>query len=52
MPTSAQQFAPFFTKICGAYDTSQRADVGIGPYRCVRDLRVSASNERRKEELP
>ena len=25
----------FFTEICGEFATSQRADVGIGPYRVL-----------------
>ena len=40
MPTSARQDAPVFTEIFGKFATSQRADVGIGPYsemsECVR----------------
>ena len=33
MPTSPRQDAPYFTGIFGEFATSQRADVGIGPYR-------------------
>ena len=32
MPTSAWQNAPFFMVVFGKFATSQRADVGIGPY--------------------
>ena len=30
------QTAPFFTEICSKFGASQRADVGIGPYRVLR----------------
>ena len=33
MPTSARQNMAVFTEIYGEFDPSQRADVGIGPYR-------------------
>ena len=33
MPTSARQNMAVFTEIYGEFVTSQRADVGIGPYR-------------------
>ena len=40
MPTSTRQDAPVFTKIHSEFETSTRADVGIGPYNeignCVR----------------
>ena len=40
MPTSARQDAPVFTEISDKFVTSQRADVGIGPYsemsKCIR----------------
>jgi len=40
MPTSPRQDAPVFTKIHSEFETSTRADVGIGPYNeignCVR----------------
>ena len=29
------QTAPFFTEICSKFGVSQRADVGIGPYRVL-----------------
>ena len=32
MPTSTRQDAPVFTKIHSEFETSTRADVGIGPY--------------------
>ncbi len=32
MPTSARQNMAVFTEIYGKFGTSQRADVGIGPY--------------------
>ena len=33
MPTSARAVRTVFTKICGEFIGSQRADVGIGPYK-------------------
>ena len=43
MPTSTRQDAPVFTKIHSEFETSTRADVGIGPYNeignCVRICR-------------
>ena len=33
MPTSARAVHAVFTKICGEFVGSQRADVGIGPYK-------------------
>jgi len=43
MPTSAHAEGTDFTKILGEFATSQRADVGIGPYkricRCMRICR-------------
>ena len=35
MPTSAHAGCTDFTEIYGEFATSQRADVGIGPYRVL-----------------
>ena len=40
MPTSARAVRTVFTEICGEFVGSQRADVGIGPYRvlCMNEI--------------
>ena len=47
MPTSTRQDAPYFTGIFGEFATSQRADVGIGPYRIAANSYCFADFERR-----
>ena len=37
MPTSPRQNMAVFTEIYGEFAASQRADVGIGPYREAAD---------------
>ena len=37
MPTAARQNMAVFAEIYGKFGTSQRADVGIGPYREAAD---------------
>ena len=36
MPTSAHADCTDFTEIFGEFETPQWADVGIGPYSCMR----------------
>ena len=57
--TLPRQDAPFFTKLRGEFITSQRADVGIGPYnqvsKCIRICRKFSrkhSGFRRAEQSP
>ena len=38
MPTSAHAEGTDFTKILGEFATSQRADVGIGPYNPINRI--------------
>ena len=38
---SARQYVPFFSEIFGKFATSQRADVGIGPYKRAGRISVS-----------
>ena len=40
--TSARAVRTVFTKICGEFVGSQRADVGIGPYRPVSNIELKA----------
>ena len=40
--TSARAVRTVFTKICGEFVGSQRADVGIGPYRPVSKIELKA----------
>ena len=44
---AARQDAPFFTKLRGEFITSQRADVGIGPYRAPANPYCLANFERK-----
>ena len=45
MPTSARAVRTVFMGICGEFDGSQRADVGIGPYRPVRNIGTNSYRE-------
>ncbi len=44
--TLPRQDAPFFTKLRGEFITSQRADVGIGPYRVLREFTAAHRADR------
>ena len=35
MPTSARAVCTIYTETCGEFVGSQRADVGIGPYKRI-----------------
>ena len=57
--TLPRQDAPFFTKLRGEFITSQRADVGIGPYKRIgMSLRIrrgffnKSTASRRAEQSP
>ena len=45
MPTSARAVHTVFTKTCGEFVGSQRADVGIGPYKPVSNIRTISYRE-------
>ena len=47
MPTSARQNMAVFAEIYGKFGTSQRADVGIGPYRAPANPYCLANFERK-----
>ena len=51
MPTSARAVQTVFTRIFGEFVITQRADVGIGPYKTSVNSYCSASFER-KANLP
>ena len=56
--TLPRQDAPFFTKLRGEFITSQRADVGIGPYKGFHPTNISEragnayANEKKKQSGP
>ena len=40
-----------FTEICGEFATSRRADVGIGPYRVLREFAAAHRANKRRPPL-